>query len=80
MQSSRLVALSMSVCVLTMLASVAAMAQTVSFSTTTYAGNNLWSLNDGPNGHIRADLNGDGREDFISENDGSWSSGCSGCP
>jgi hypothetical protein len=52
--------------------------QTVTFSTTTYANNNLWSTNEGPNGHVRADLNSDGREDFISENDGSWSSGCTG--
>lgn len=78
MQCSLLVRRFLSICALAMLASVAAMAQGVSFSTTTYAGNNLWSMNNGPNGHIRIDLNGDGREDFISENDASWSSGCAG--
>jgi hypothetical protein len=61
-----------------MVVSTAAAAHGVSFSTTTYAGNNLWSTNNGTNGHIRIDLNGDGREDFISENDASWSSGCTG--
>lgn len=50
----------------------------VTFATRTYAGNNLWSQNEGRNGHIRADLNGDGREDFISGNDGSFDSGCTG--
>jgi len=53
-------------------------AQTVSFTTTTYSNNNLWSNNNGDNGHIHVDLNGDGREDFVSENDGSFNSGCGG--
>jgi hypothetical protein len=70
-QYSRLAAASISICAVTMLASLTAIAQNVSFFTTTYAGNNLWSQNNGPNGHIRADLNRDGREDFISENDAS---------
>jgi hypothetical protein len=52
--------------------------QTVSFTTTTYSKNNLWSQNEGRNGHVRADLNADGREDFISGNDGSFTSGCTG--
>jgi hypothetical protein len=60
----------------TLLCALTASAQT--FSTHTYSNNNLWSLNEGPNGHIRADLNGDGREDFISENDASFNSGCTG--
>lgn len=49
----------------------------VTFTTTTYA-NNLWSANNGRNGHIWVDLNGDGREDFVSENDASFNSGCGG--
>jgi FG-GAP-like repeat len=52
--------------------------QTVTFSTTTFPSNNLWNVNLGPNGHVRADLNGDGREDFISDNNASWSSDCAG--
>jgi hypothetical protein len=50
----------------------------VTFTTHTYAGNNLWSSNGGRNGHVRVDLNGDGREDFISQNDASFNSGCAG--
>jgi hypothetical protein len=54
-------------------------AQTVSFSTHTYSNNNLWNMNEGRNGHVRADLNGDGREDFISMNQGGpFNAGCSG--
>jgi FG-GAP-like repeat len=53
-------------------------AQSVTFNTTTYSRNNLWSQNEGRNGHVRADLNGDGREDFISGNDASFNSGCTG--
>jgi hypothetical protein len=60
------------------LCAVTASTQTVTFSTTTYPKNNLWSQSAGPNGHMRADLNGDGREDFISENDGSFAIGCTG--
>lgn len=61
-----------------LLPAAGAYSQTVTFSTTTYPNNNLWSESEGPNGHIRADLNGDGREDFISENDGSFAIGCTG--
>ena len=61
-----------------MLSVAAVTAQTVSFTTTTYSNNNLWSNNNGDNGHIHVDLNGDGREDFVSENDGSFNSGCGG--
>src|SRR5580704_5505012 len=60
-----------------LLCAVTASAQ-VSFSTHTYANNNLWSSNNGRNGHVRADMNGDGREDFIDENDASFNSGCGG--
>jgi hypothetical protein len=52
--------------------------QTVTFSTTTYSNDNLWNTNLGFSGHVRADLNGDGREDFISGNNASWSSDCAG--
>jgi hypothetical protein len=61
-----------------MLSVAVASAQTVSFTTTTYSNNNLWSTNEGDNGHIHVDLNRDGREDFVSENDGSFNSGCGG--
>jgi len=60
----------------TLLYAASASAQT--FTINTYANNNLWSINEGPNGHIRADLNGDGREDFVSGNDASFNSGCTG--
>lgn len=53
-------------------------AQTVEFTTTTYANNNLWYQDGPPNTQVRADLNGDGREDFISQNTASWASGCTG--
>jgi hypothetical protein len=61
-----------------MLSAAIASAQTVSFTTTTYSNNNLWSNNNGDNGYIHVDLNGDGREDFVSENDASFNSGCGG--
>lgn len=60
-----------------LLCAVTASAQ-VTFATHTYPNNNLWSSNEGNNGHVRADLNGDGREDFISTNDASFNSGCAG--
>lgn len=60
------------------LSAVIASAQTVSFTTTTYSNNNLWSINERDNGHIHVDLNGDGREDFVSGNDASFNSGCGG--
>lgn len=62
----------------TMLSVAIASAQTVSFTTTTYSNNNLWSNNEGDNGHIQVDLNRDGREDFVSGNDASFNSGCGG--
>ena len=57
---------------------LAVRSQTVTFATTSYPQNNLWNTNLGANGHVRVDLNGDGREDFVSDNNASWSSGCSG--
>jgi len=56
---------------------MAASAQNVSFSTTTYSQNNLWNPNGGPNAAIRVDLNADGREDFVSDGTASWANGCS---
>ena len=53
-------------------------AQTVTFTNTTYPNNNLWSENGASNGHLRVDLNADGREDFVSQNDASFNSGCTG--
>ena len=53
-------------------------AHAVSFTTHTYPNNNLWSQNFAPNTPLRADLNGDGREDFVSTNDASFNSGCTG--
>ncbi|HVT96978.1 MAG TPA: VCBS repeat-containing protein, partial [Acidobacteriaceae bacterium] len=50
----------------------------VTFSTTTYSSNNLWNQNGPPNTQLRVDLNGDGREDFVSQNTGSFNSGCTG--
>ena len=50
----------------------------VTFSTHTYPNNNLWSFADGRNGHVRVDLNGDGREDFITGNHGDLNPGCTG--
>lgn len=57
-------------------APVAASAQ-VTFSTTTYANNNLWYQAGPPNTALRVDLNADGREDFVSQNS-TWNSGCTG--
>lgn len=52
-------------CVLASLLSVTASAQ-VTFSTTTYSSDSiLWNYLLSPSGTMRADLNGDGREDFI---------------
>ena len=59
------------------LTSITASAQ-VTFTTHTYPNNNLWTENSGPNSTLRADLNGDGREDFIFADDGNINSGCSG--
>jgi hypothetical protein len=52
-------------------------AQSVSFTTTTYP-YNLWNEQAGPNGTVRADLNGDGREDFITPNDNGFNTNCTG--
>lgn len=71
---SRFLALSVTAA---MLSAATTSAQTVTFSVTTYP-NNLWSQNGFMNGHVKADLNNDGLEDFISENDASFNSGCSG--
>jgi hypothetical protein len=46
--------------------------------TTIYSNNNLWSQSGGTNGHVQADLNGDGREDSISQIDGYFNGGCTG--
>lgn len=60
-----------------LLCAVTASAQ-VSFSTHTYPNNNLWSTNEGRNGHLSVDLNGDGREDFVSGVNASFNAGCGG--
>ena len=75
---SRRVVISATVVLLSALTAAGASAQSVTFTTTTYPNNNLWSQSGGTNGHIRADLNGDGREDFISQIDGSFNAGCTG--
>lgn len=72
---TRLVALTLGA---SLFSAFTATAQSVTFTTTTYTKNNLWGLNGGDNGDIRADLNGDGREDFISENNGGFAAGCTG--
>jgi hypothetical protein len=51
--------------------------QTSSFQTTPYP-NNLWASSYGLNGHITADLNLDGLDDFVSAVTPSFSAGCSG--
>lgn len=61
----------------TLLCAVTVSAQ-VSFTTYPYPSNNLWSTNMGRNGHLSVDLNGDGREDFVSGVGASFNSGCSG--
>jgi len=60
-----------------MLCAASAPSQTVTFSSTTYA-YNLWNEQAGPNGTVRADLNGDGREDFVTTNNDGFSSNCTG--
>ncbi len=64
--------------VLSLFAAVTAPAQSVTFSVIPYPGNNLWTGAGGPDGAVHADLNGDGREDFISVNVASFNSGCAG--
>lgn len=56
---------------------VSASAQTVTFSSTTYP-YNLWNIQASPNGTVRADLNGDGREDFVTTNNDGFNSNCTG--
>jgi len=56
---------------------VASSAQTVTFSNTTYP-YNLWNQLAGPNGTVRGDLNGDGREDFVTTNTDNFGSNCNG--
>jgi hypothetical protein len=64
--------------VLSLLFDLTAPAQTVTFSVTPYPNNNLWTAGSGPDSTVLADLNGDGREDFISVNAASFNSGCAG--
>jgi hypothetical protein len=61
-----------------MLSAAIASAQTLSFATTTYSNNNLWNTAAPDNSYLHVDLNGDGREDFVSENNGSFNPGCTG--
>jgi hypothetical protein len=76
--SPRFVVIGVATALLSALTAVNASAQSVTFITTTYPNNNLWSQSGGTNGHMHADLNGDGREDFISLLDGSFNPGCTG--
>ena len=62
---------------LALLSAVSLSSQTPSLQTTSYP-NNLWASSYGLNGHIAADLNGDGFDDFISAVTPSFSPGCSG--
>lgn len=62
---------------LALLSVAGASAQTPTFNVTPYP-NNLWADSYGLNGHIKADLNGDGLEDFVSAVTPSFSAGCSG--
>jgi hypothetical protein len=74
---SRFVVISVAATLLSSLSAVTASAQAVTFAATTYA-NNLWNVQGGPNGTLRADLNGDGREDFVTTNGNGFNSGCTG--
>ncbi|UWZ84996.1 FG-GAP repeat domain-containing protein [Occallatibacter riparius] len=60
-----------------LLSALPALAQTPSFQTTAYQ-NNLSGSSYGLNGHITADLNGDGLDDFISAVSPSFDAGCTG--
>jgi hypothetical protein len=60
-----------------LLCAASATCQTVTFNTTTYP-YNLWNEQAGPNGTLRADLNGDGREDFVTTNNDGFNSNCTG--
>jgi hypothetical protein len=72
--SSRCVAVGVAVA---LLCAASAPCQTVTFSSTTYP-YNLWNEQAGPNGTVRADLNGDGREDFVTVNGDGFASNCTG--
>lgn len=61
---ARLVLACLSFCSIALLVPATARGQ-VSFSTTTYSSNILWNYQFLPSGTVRADLNGDGREDFL---------------
>ena len=74
---SRAVLIGLTGSLLTAFAALTASSQTVSFSSTTYS-NNLWNELAGPNGTVRADLNGDGREDFVTPNGDGFNSNCTG--
>jgi hypothetical protein len=75
--SKRYSAITLGPCLFIALTAITASAQ-VNFSTHTYPNSNLWVSNSGQNSTVRADLNSDGREDFISPTAGSFSPGCSG--
>ncbi len=74
---SRLVVITVTSSLLTAFSASTAISQTVTFSTTTYP-YNLWNEQASPNGTIRADLNGDGREDFVTTNNDGFNSNCTG--
>lgn len=61
----------------TILCAASAFAQTVTFSPTTYP-YNLWNVQAWSNGTVRADLNGDGREDFVTTNNDQFDMNCTG--
>src|SRR5580692_4359825 len=74
---SRLAVITVTGSLITALSALNAISQTVTFSSTTYP-NNLWNELAGPNGNVRADLNGDGREDFVTINGDGFNSNCTG--
>jgi FG-GAP-like repeat len=59
------------------LCAASATSQSVAFDSTTYP-YNLWNEQAGPNGTVHADLNGDGREDFVTVNGDGFASNCAG--
>src|SRR5580658_381299 len=61
-----------------MLSAALASAQTLTFTTTTYSNNNLWNSATPDNSYLHVDLNADGREDFVSQNNAAFNSGCTG--
>jgi hypothetical protein len=62
---------------LSLLCAVSASSQKPFFQTTAYP-NNLWASSYGLNGHITADLNIDGLDDFVSAVTPSFNAGCTG--